>query len=77
MVKEETHKLAPFKPNGFAKISEREDKCAISAPAWRALLENGDLQTWKGILFLKSPIERTLYPMLLYELRPKTTIETF
>jgi cephalosporin hydroxylase len=74
-VKDATHKLAPFKPNRFAKISEREDKCAIGASAWRALLENRDLSTWKGILFAKGSTEIALYPMLLYELCPKTIIE--
>lgn len=75
VVKEAIHKQAPFTPNRFAKISEREDKCAIPAPAWRALLENAYLQTWKGILFDKGPTEMALYPMLLYELQPKTIIE--
>jgi cephalosporin hydroxylase len=74
-VQEATHKLAPFKPNRFAKISEREDKCAIPAPAWRALLANRDLSTWKGVPFMKGPTEIALYSMLLYELRPKTIIE--
>ncbi|BAZ19380.1 cephalosporin hydroxylase (plasmid) [Kalymmatonema gypsitolerans NIES-4073] len=74
-VQEAAHKLAPFKPNRFAKISEREDKSDIPAPAWRALLANRDLSTWKGILFVKGPTEIALYSMLLYELRPKTIIE--
>jgi len=74
-VQEAVHKLAPFKPNRFAKISEREDKCAIPAPAWKALLANRDLFTWKEILFVKGPTEIALYSMLLYELRPKTIIE--
>jgi cephalosporin hydroxylase len=74
-VQEAAHKVAPFKPNRFAKISEREDKCAIPAPAWRALLANRDLFTWKGIPFLKGCTEIALYSMLLYELCPKTIIE--
>ncbi len=74
-IQEAAHKLAPFKPNRFAKISEREDKCDIPALAWRALLANRDFFTWKGILFVKGPTEIALYSMLLYELRPKTIIE--
>lgn len=75
LVQEAAHKLAPFKANRFAKISEREDKCDIPEPGWRALLENSDLRTWKGIIFKKGPTEMLLYSMLLYELRPKTIIE--
>ncbi|MFB2919857.1 CmcI family methyltransferase [Aerosakkonema funiforme] len=75
VVKAAIHKQAPFKPNRFAKISERKDRCDIPAPAWRSLLENAYFQTWKGILFDKGPTEMALYPMLLYELKPKTIIE--
>ncbi|WP_375500133.1 CmcI family methyltransferase [uncultured Nostoc sp.] len=61
--------------NRFVKISDREDKCDIPRSAWRPLTENYNLQTWKGIHLDKSPIEIALYPMLLYELQPKTIIE--
>lgn len=75
IVQKASHKIAPFKPNRFSKISQREDKCAISMPAWKALLANRDLFTWKGISCLKGCIEIALYSMLMYELRPKTIIE--
>ena len=59
----------------FMKISEREDRCDIPKSAWRPLTENGYLQTWKGIVLEKDPMQIAAYPMLLYELQPKTIIE--
>ena len=75
IVKAAIHQKAPLNPNRFVNISDRKDQCDIPAPAWRALLENAFLQTWKGILFDKGPTETILYPMLMYELQPKTVIE--
>lgn len=59
----------------FVKISKREDRCDIPKFAWRPLTENAYLQTWKGVLLEKDPMQIAAYPMLLYELRPKTIIE--
>jgi len=59
----------------FVKISEREDRCSLPKSAWRPLTDNYHLQTWKGIQMDKSPLEIALYPMLIYELQPKTIIE--
>ncbi len=59
----------------FVKISDREDRCDIPKSAWRPLTENYNLQTWKGVKMDKSPLEIALYPMLIYELQPKTIIE--
>ncbi|NEO89076.1 MAG: cephalosporin hydroxylase [Moorea sp. SIO3G5] len=59
----------------LVKISEREDICSLPKGIWRPLTENYHLQTWKGIPMDKSPIEIALYPMLIYELQPKTIIE--
>lgn len=61
--------------NRFVKISDREDRGDIPRAAWRPLTKNYNLQTWKGIHLDKSPIEIALYPMLLYEIKPKTIIE--
>ena len=43
--------------------------------AWIPLLQNAMLQTWKGIILNKSVTEIGIYPMLIYELQPKTVIE--
>ncbi|MEM7592086.1 MAG: CmcI family methyltransferase [Cyanobacteria bacterium P01_A01_bin.83] len=59
----------------FVKISEREDRCDIPKSAWRPLTENAYLQTWKGVLLEKDPMQIAAYPMLLRELQPKTIIE--
>ncbi|EGJ30271.1 MULTISPECIES: CmcI family methyltransferase [Moorena] len=59
----------------LVKISDREDICSLPKGIWRPLTENYHLQTWKGIPMDKSPIEIALYPMLIYELQPKTIIE--
>ncbi|MGB5633973.1 MAG: CmcI family methyltransferase [Waterburya sp.] len=59
----------------FVKISEREDRCSLPKSAWRPLTDKYHLQTWKGIQMDKSPLEIALYPMLIYELQPKTIIE--
>lgn len=59
----------------LVKISEREDISSLPKGIWRPLTENYHLQTWKGIPMDKSPIEIALYPMLIYELQPKTIIE--
>lgn len=75
VVKAAIHQQAPFNPNRFVNIADRKDQCDIPESAWKALLENAFLQTWKGILFDKGPTETILYPMLMYELQPKTIIE--
>ena len=59
----------------FVKISDREDRCDIPKSAWRPLTENAYLQTWKGVLIEKDPMQIAVYPMLLYELQPRTIIE--
>lgn len=59
----------------FVNISNREKRCELPKSIWRPLTENYHLQTWKGIPMDKSPIEIALYPMLIYELQPKTIIE--
>lgn len=59
----------------FVKISQREDRCDIPKSAWRPLTENAYLQTWKGVLLEKDPMQIAAYPMLLRELQPKTVIE--
>ncbi len=64
-----------LKNQRFVKISEREDRCDIPKSAWKPLTQKYYLQTWKGINMDKSPLEIALYPMLIYELQPKTIIE--
>ena len=59
----------------FVIISEREERCDLPKSAWRPLTDKYYLQTWKGITMDKSPLEIALYPMLIYELQPKTIIE--
>ncbi|NEP85796.1 MAG: cephalosporin hydroxylase [Okeania sp. SIO2C2] len=59
----------------FVKISEREDRCDIPKSTWRPLTENAYLQTWKGVLLEKDPMQISSYPMLIDELKPKTIIE--
>ncbi|MBD2139721.1 cephalosporin hydroxylase [Anabaena sp. FACHB-1237] len=59
----------------FMKISEREDKCDLPKSTWRPLTENAYLQTWKGVLLEKDPMQIASYPMLIDELKPKTIIE--
>ena len=59
----------------FVKISEREDRCDIPKSAWRPLTENAYLQTWKGVLLEKDPMQIAAYPMLINELQPKTIVE--
>ena len=68
-------KQEDLKSKRFVKISEREDRCDIPKSAWRPLTENAYLQTWKGVLLEKDPMQIAVYPMLLYELQPKTIIE--
>ena len=59
----------------FVKISEREDRCDIPKSSWRPLTENAYIQTWKGVLLEKDPMQIASYPMLIEELQPKTIIE--
>lgn len=59
----------------FFKISEREDRCDVPKNAWRPLTENAYLQTWKGVILEKDPMQIASYPMLICELKPKTVIE--
>ena len=59
----------------FVKISDREDRCDLPKSTWRPLTDNAYLQTWKGVLLEKDPMQIAAYPMLLYELQPKTIIE--
>ncbi len=59
----------------FVSISDRQDHCDIPKSAWRPLTENAYLQTWKGVLLEKDPMQIAGYPMLIDELKPKTIIE--
>lgn len=63
------------KTERFVKISDREDRCDVPKVAWRPLTENAYLQTWKGVLLEKDPMQIAAYPMLLNELQPETVIE--
>lgn len=74
-VREAWDKQQALKPDRFVKISERLDNCGIPKELWRQLTENAYLQTWKGLTIEKDPMQIALYPMLLYELQPKTIIE--
>ena len=64
-----------LKNKRFVKISERKECSDLPQSVWLSLTQNYLLQTWKGIHLDKSPMEFALYPMLLYELQPKTVIE--
>lgn len=74
-IQESVYKSAPLNSNRLVSIADRKDESAISISAWRALLTNRDVYTWKGIPFLKGCTEVALYSMLLYELQPQTIIE--
>ncbi len=69
------HRREPLKIDRFVKISERDDRSDLPEAAWKSLLHNNYLQTWKGVMLAKGMTEITLYPMLLHELQPKTIIE--
>lgn len=75
IIQEAKHKQEPLKTDRFVKISDRQDECDLPDEAWKPLLENSYLQTWKGIILPKGVTEIALYPMLLYELQPNTIIE--
>ena len=75
VLKEAKHKQEPLKKDRFVKISERNDQGDIPASVWKKLLGNYLLQSWKGMILSKGVTEIGIYPMLLYELRPKTIIE--
>lgn len=75
VVKEKKHQTQLFKADRFMRISEREDRCDLPTEAWKPLLENSYLQTWKGVILNKSVTEIGIYPMLVHELQPKTIIE--
>ncbi len=62
-------------PERFVSITNRQDRCTLPNSIWRPLTQNYLLQTWKGISMDKSPFEIALYPMLIYELQPRTIIE--
>lgn len=59
----------------FVQIGDRKDCSDLPLSVWQPLTNNYLLQTWKGIHLDKSPLEFALYPMLLYDLQPKTIIE--
>lgn len=73
-IRESRHKLEPLNPDRFVKISEREDRCDLPESAWRTILKDPYLQTWKGLILAKGIMQVSLYPMLLFELKPKTII---
>ncbi len=75
IIKEAKHRTALSSPDRFVKISEREDRSDVPIPVWLTFFQNTYLQTWKGIILNKGISEIATYPMLLYELQPKTIIE--
>lgn len=75
IIQQAQHEQEPLKADRFVKISDRQDECDIPTNAWKPLLENSYLQTWKGIILPKGVTEIAVYPMLLYELQPQTIIE--
>lgn len=75
IIQQGQHKQAPLRADRFAKMTDRLDRCDLPNEAWKPLLGNGYLQTWKGILLNKGVTEIAIYPMLLHELQPKTVIE--
>ncbi|NEN95815.1 MAG: cephalosporin hydroxylase [Moorea sp. SIO3I7] len=75
MVKSNLTEQESLENKRFVKISDREDRGDIPQSAWRPLTDNYHLQTWKGIQMDKSPLEIAIYPMLIYELQPKSIIE--
>ncbi|MGD1698716.1 CmcI family methyltransferase [Dapis sp. BLCC M229] len=75
IVADAKHIKALSKPERFVKVSAREDRCDLSFTAWETLLNNTCLQTWKGIILSKGIAEIGIYPMILWELKPKTIIE--
>lgn len=75
MLKSNFNEQKKLENKRFVKISEREDRCDIPQSAWRPLTDNAYLQTWKGVLLEKDPMQIAAYPMLIYELQPKTIIE--
>ncbi|NEO03625.1 MAG: cephalosporin hydroxylase [Moorea sp. SIO3I7] len=74
-IRESRHKLEPLKTDRFVKISEREDRCDLPESAWSIILQDSYLQTHKGVILAKGIMQVSLYPMLLFELKPKTIIE--
>ena len=75
MVQLAKHKHELSNEKRFVKISDREYRSDIPESVWKSLLQNNNLQTWKGVILGKGVWEITLYPMLMYELQPKTIIE--
>ncbi|NES64350.1 MAG: cephalosporin hydroxylase [Okeania sp. SIO2D1] len=75
MVQLAKHKHELSNEKRFVKISDREYRSDIPESAWKSLLQNNNLQTWKGMILAKGVSEITVYPMLMYELQPKTIIE--
>ncbi|MGB5634454.1 MAG: CmcI family methyltransferase [Waterburya sp.] len=76
VVQDALHQSELSTPDRFVKISNREEKCDLPKSAWEKLFaKSTTLQTWKGILLSKGVMEIALYPMILYELQPKTIIE--
>ncbi|NEO31729.1 MAG: cephalosporin hydroxylase [Symploca sp. SIO3C6] len=74
-VQQARHRQELFKADRFVKISDRIDQGDIPTRIWEKLLGNYLLQSWKGMILSKGVTEIGLYPMLLYELQPKTIIE--
>ncbi|NEP51770.1 MAG: cephalosporin hydroxylase [Moorea sp. SIO3C2] len=59
----------------FIDIDARKDCCDLPSNIWPFLIESSYKQHWKEIPIWKSALEMVIYPMLLYELRPKVVIE--
>ncbi len=75
VIQQAKHKNKPLKEDRFVSIGNRLDKCDIPTSVWQTILDNTYLQTWKGMILNKGITEIALYPMLLFELQPKTIIE--
>lgn len=60
-----------------AKISDidRSPICAIPVKPLRAI-QNGTMRySWRGVMCNKNPFDLALYPMLIWDIKPKTIVE--
>ncbi|EGJ33828.1 MULTISPECIES: CmcI family methyltransferase [Moorena] len=72
---EKPHKKELSRVDRFASIEIRQERGDIPTPVWETLLKSSYKQHWKDLHIQKSAMEMVIYPMLMYELRPKTIIE--
>lgn len=75
ILNESRHRQEPLHPDRFVKISKREDRCDLPKSAWDIIFQRPLLQTHQGVLLLKDIMQVSLYPILLFEVKPKTIIE--